>query len=116
MAKKTDKKSTSTAGPAKPKKQPASSGRIRATVASAGPASLFRRITRQRRTTFTPSTYRIAGPLAFTRGGMFATFVLGGQQWDFRSDSDRTLLWDQATFRWASRPLRPMKRLFLDPR
>ena len=40
---------------------------------------------------------------------MFATYVLGGQQWDFRSDSDRTLLWDQATFRWASLKGRSIK-------
>ena len=78
-------------------------------MASAGPAGLVRRITRQRRVTFTLSTFRIAGPLSFTRGGMFATFVLGGQQWDFRSDSDRTLLWDQATFRWASLKGRSIK-------
>ena len=109
MAKQTDKKSPNTAGPAKPKKQPRSSGRIRNAVASAGPAGLVRRITRPRRVTFTPSTYRIAGPLSFTKGGMFATFVLGGQQWDFRSDSDRTLLWDQATYRWASLKGRSVK-------
>ena len=78
-------------------------------MASAGPAGLVRRITRPRRVTFTLSTFRIAGPLSFTRGGMFATFVLGGQQWDFRSDSDRTLLWDQATFRWASLKGRSIK-------
>ncbi len=58
---------------------------------------------------FAPSTFRIAGPLSFTRGGMFATYVLGGQQWDFRSDSDRALLWDQATFRWASLKGRSIK-------
>ncbi|HZA04262.1 MAG TPA: ATP-binding protein [Propionibacteriaceae bacterium] len=109
MAKQTDKTSSTKAGPAKPKKQPPSSGRIRAAVASAGPSGMFRRITRQRRATFTPSTFRIAGPLSFTRGGMFATFVLGGQQWDFRSDSDRMLLWDQATFRWASLKGRSIK-------
>ena len=109
MAKQTDKKSRSTAGPAKPQKQPSSSGRTGSSVVSAGRTGLIRRITRPRRTTFTPSTFRIAGPLSFTRGGMFATFVLGGQQWDFRSDSDRTLLWDQATFRWASLKGRSIK-------
>lgn len=102
MTKKREQKTRTKTGAAKPAAAPESARRIRNAVASAGPAGLMRRITRPRRVTFAPSTFRIAGPLSFTRGGMFATFVLGGQQWDFRSDSDRTLLWDQATFRWAS--------------
>src|ERR671917_1367158 len=112
MAKHTDQ----TPAPTKPaaghqdsKPSPRSAGRIRSAVAKAGPARLVRRLTRPRRATFAPATFRIAGPLSFTRGGMFATFVLGGQQWDFRSDSDRMLLWDQATFRWASLKGRSIK-------
>ena len=90
-------------GPADPKGQPhQSGGRIRSTVAKAGPARLARRVTRPRRVTFTPATFRIAGPLSFTRGGYVRRpSCWEAQQWDFRSDSDRTLLWDQATFRWA---------------
>ncbi len=95
-------------GAKKPAVQSDPSGRVR-TAVQAGPAGLVRRFAKPRRVTFAPSTFRIAGPLSFTRGGMFATYVLGGQQWDFRSDSDRTLLWDQATFRWASLKGRSIK-------
>ena len=105
MAKHKDQTPTPTKPPGPSRKdskaKPPSGGRIRTAVA--------RRITRHRRVTFTPATFRIAGPLSFTRGGMFASYVLGGQQWDFRSDSDRTLLWDQATFRWASLKGRTIK-------
>ena len=58
MAKQTDKTSPAR-GPAKPKQQPQSSSRIRSAVASAGPAGLVRRITRQRRVTFTVLGLRI---------------------------------------------------------
>jgi hypothetical protein len=113
MAKRKDQTPTPTNPPAggrkDPKAKPPSTGGIRGAVAKAGPGRLVRRITRPRRVIFSPATFRIAGPLSFTRGGMFATYVLGGQQWDFRSDSDRTLLWDQATFRWASLKGRAIK-------
>ena len=108
MAKQQGGKDRLQPGAKKPAAQPDPSGRIR-TAVQAGPAGLVRRFAKPRRVTFTPSTFRIAGPLSFTRGGMFATFVLGGQQWDFRSDSDRALLWDQATFRWASLKGRSIK-------
>ena len=54
-------------------------------------------------------TFRIAGPFMFTRGGMFCTYVLGGQAWDFRSQGDRLVLWDQGTFRWSRLEGRPIK-------
>ncbi|MDN5803327.1 MAG: ATP-binding protein [Microlunatus sp.] len=78
-------------------------------LSRARPSRLLRWVTRPRQVSFTPSTYRIAGPLMFTRGGMFCTFVLGGQPWDFRSQGDRLQLWDQGTFRWARLEGRPVK-------
>jgi hypothetical protein len=74
-----------------------------------GPSRLLRWALRPRQATFTPSTFRVAGPLSFTRGGMFCTYVLGGQPWDFRSQDDRLRLWDQASFRWASLKGRSVK-------
>ena len=78
-------------------------------LSRAHPARLLRWVVRPRQVTFTPSTHRIAGPLMFTRGGLFATFVLGGQPWDFRSHGDRLQLWDQGTFRWSRLEGRPVK-------
>ena len=49
--------------PKDPKAKPSSAGGIRGAVAKAGPARLARRITRPRRVTFAPATFRIAGPL-----------------------------------------------------
>lgn len=87
----------------------AKNGRIRSMPAKLRPSRLLRWAARPRRVTFTPSTFGIAGPLSFTRGGMFCTFLLGGQPWDFRSQDDRLRLWDSATFRWASLKGRSVK-------
>ena len=73
------------------------------------PSRLLRWAARPRQVTFTPATFRIAGPLSFTRGGMFCNYVLGGQPWDFRSQDDRLSLWDNATFRWAALKGRTIK-------
>lgn len=70
-------------------------------LSKAHPSRLVQWVTRPRQVTFTPSTYRMTGPLMFTAGGMFCTYVLGGQSWDFRSRNDRMALWDQGTFRWS---------------
>ena len=69
---------------------------------------LRRQLTSQREVVFPLATEEVAGPLQFTRGGMFVWFMLGGQSWDFRTLDDRRRLWDQQTFRYgqlaASRP------------
>ncbi len=69
---------------------------------------LRRQVTSQREVVFPLATEEIAGPLQFTRGGMFVWFMLGGQSWDFRTLDDRRRLWDQQTYRYgqlaASRP------------
>ena len=69
---------------------------------------LRRRVTTQREVVFPLATQEIAGPLQFTRGGLFVWFVLGGQSWDFRTLDDRRRLWDQQAYRYgqlaASRP------------
>ena len=69
---------------------------------------LRRRVTSQREVVFPLATQEIAGPIQFTRGGMFVWFMLGGQSWDFRTLDDRRRLWDQQTYRYgqlaASRP------------
>ena len=69
---------------------------------------LRRQVTSQREVVFPLATEEVAGPLQFTRGGMFVWFMLGGQSWDFRTLDDRRRLWDQQTFRYgqlaASRP------------
>jgi hypothetical protein len=67
-----------------------------------------RRLTSQREVMFPLATEEVAGPLQFTRGGLFVWFMLGGQSWDFRTLDDRRRLWDQQTYRYgqlaASRP------------
>lgn len=67
-----------------------------------------RQLTSQREVVFPLATQEVAGPLQFTRGGLFVWFILGGQSWDFRTLDDRRRLWDQQTFRYgqlaASRP------------
>lgn len=78
-------------------------------LSKARPSRLLQWVTRPRQVTFTPATFRMAGPLMFTRGGMFCTYVLGGQAWDFRSHGDRMVLWDQGTFRWSRLEGRPIK-------
>ena len=78
-------------------------------LSKARPSRLLQWVTRPRQVTFTPATFRMAGPLMFTRGGMFCTYVLGGQAWDFRSQGDRMVLWDQGTFRWSQLEGRPIK-------
>jgi hypothetical protein len=69
---------------------------------------LRRRLTTPREVTFPLATHEIAGPLQFTRGGVFIWFLLEGQSWDFRTLDDRQRLWDQQSFRYgqlaASRP------------
>ncbi len=62
---------------------------------------LRRQFTSQREVVFPLATEEIAGPLQFTRGGMFVWFILGGQSWDFRTLDDRRRLWDQQTFRYG---------------
>lgn len=73
-----------------------------------GQSWLRRRITAPREVIFPLATDEIAGPLQFTRGGVFCWFLLGGQSWDFRTLDDRRRLWDQQAFRYgqlaASRP------------
>ncbi|HEX8509078.1 MAG TPA: hypothetical protein VF635_06225, partial [Propionibacteriaceae bacterium] len=71
--------------------------------------ALIKRATAPRQATFSSATHEVAGPLSFTRGGMYCWYVLGGQPWDFRSTDDRMGLWDQATFRWASLKGRSIK-------
>ena len=78
-------------------------------LSKARPSRLLRWVTRPRQVRFTPAAFRIAGPFMFTRGGMFCTYVLGGQAWDFRSQGDRLVLWDQGTFRWSQLEGRPIK-------
>ena len=60
-----------------------------------------RLVTSQGEVTFPLATEEIAGPLQFTRGGMFVWFMLGGQSWDFRTLDDRRRLWDQQTYRYG---------------
>src|SRR4051812_24054663 len=84
---------TTPAASAGPGRSTSLTGRLR-------PSRIIRWAVRPRQVTFTPATFSIAGPLSFTRGGMFCNYVLGGQPWDFRSQDDRLGLWDQATFRW----------------
>lgn len=78
-------------------------------LSRAKPSRLLRWVTRPRQVRFTPAAFRMAGPFMFTRGGMFCTYVLGGQAWDFRSQGDRLVLWDQGTFRWSQLEGRPVK-------
>lgn len=83
---------------------------VRRLPTTAGMVQKFtQRIARERVFHVDPSTYRMAGPLSFTKGGMFCSFVLGGQPWDFRSQDARMQLWDQATYRWASLKGRSVK-------
>jgi hypothetical protein len=64
--------------------------------------SWFRqRVTSQREVVFPLATDEVAGPLQFTRGGVFVWFMLGGQSWDFRTLDDRRRLWDQQAFRYG---------------
>src|SRR5919112_1566680 len=62
---------------------------------------LRRRVTSQREVVFPLATEEVAGPIQFTRGGMFVWFILGGQSWDFRTLDDRRRLWDQQTYRYG---------------
>ncbi|QDP95005.1 hypothetical protein FOE78_02920 [Microlunatus elymi] len=69
---------------------------------------LHRQLMARREVTFPLATREIAGPLQFTRGGVFVWFMLEGQAWDFRTLDERRRLWDQQAFRYgqlaASRP------------
>ncbi|MBA8793675.1 hypothetical protein FHX74_001280 [Friedmanniella endophytica] len=69
---------------------------------------LRQRLLAEREVTFPLATHEIAGHLQFTRGGVFAWFLLDGQSWDFRTLEDRRRLWDQQAYRYgqlaASRP------------
>jgi hypothetical protein len=79
-----------------------------------------RRLTAPREVVFPLATDEIAGPLQFTRGGVFVWFLLGAQAWDFRTLDDRRRLWDQQAYRYgqlaASRPEGRPLRLRLSSR
>ena len=47
------------------------------------------------------ATVEITGHLQWTRGGLFAWYVLGGQPWDFRTLDARRQLWDQQAYRYG---------------
>lgn len=48
------------------------------------------------------ATQEVAGPITFTRGGMYCWFILDGEPWDFRRTSDRRVRWDKQVYRWAA--------------
>lgn len=51
--------------------------------------------------TFPLRTVEITGHLQWTRDGVYAWYILGGQPWDFRTLDARRQLWDQQTFRYG---------------
>ncbi|MGV8909321.1 MAG: ATP-binding protein [Propionicimonas sp.] len=45
------------------------------------------------------ASYAIAGPLQFTARGLYVWYVLSPLSWDFLTLDQRSVLWDQATYR-----------------
>ena len=68
-----------------------------------------------RRQVFPLATTEIAGPLQFTRGGVFMWWFLGGEPWDFLTLPERIAAWDRQSFRFGrladtcGEPVRPIR-------